>query len=195
VNSNRSTLKRGSPYRADMIAVSPTLSSELGRLRMFFPLTEQFRLCAGENTGTNVVVLSVLTSNYWASWISMCGFDFNDSPTGDQTVPSPCQCVGRQYHGGCVFRASPRTAPSLARVLELPGQFSDHLYWNAVRVPIRKARSSFDCAYPRSQSPRRTELGVELSSNRTNTGIASTSVLSKFRWQPVWLAPLRTSTS
>jgi len=86
---------------------------------------------AKNNTGaTNVVVLRFLKAIIGRRLILNVRDRFSTISNRRSTVPSPCQCVGRQYqNGGCVFRAKFRDGPSLCKgARNWPDSLADNLY-------------------------------------------------------------------
>ena len=140
-----------------------------------FPLTDSSVYVQANNTGATNVSFFGPEKQLLGVMILNVRVDFNDLQQAiNRAVPKANVSVAN-INGRVRVSGEVRDGPSLARVLELAGQFSDQPVLNAVRVTDPQ-QVQLDVRILEVSRRAGRELGVELSSNRTNTGIASTSV-------------------
>jgi pilus assembly protein CpaC len=140
-----------------------------------FPLTDTSVYVQANNTGATNVSFFGPNKALLGVMILNVRVDFNDLQQAiNRAVPNADVSVAN-INGRVRVSGEVRDGPSLARVLELAEQFSDQPVLNAVRVTDPQ-QVQLDVRILEVSRTAGRELGVELSSNRTNTGIASTSV-------------------
>ena len=140
-----------------------------------FPLTDTSVYVQANNTGATNVSFFGPNKSLLGVMILNVRVDFNDLQQAiNRAVPNANVTVAN-INGRVRVSGEVRDGPSLARVLELAEQFSDQPVLNAVRVTDPQ-QVQLDVRILEVSRTAGRELGVELSSNRTNTGIPSTSV-------------------
>jgi pilus assembly protein CpaC len=140
-----------------------------------FPLTDSSVYLQANNTGATNVSFFGPNKELLGVMILNVRVDLNDLQQAiNRAVPNANVAVAN-VNGRVRVSGDVRDGPSLARVIELAEQFSDQPVLNAVRVTDPQ-QVQLDVRILEVSRRAGRELGVELSSNRTNTGIASSSV-------------------
>lgn len=134
-----------------------------------FPLTDTSVYVQANNTGATNVSFFGPEKTLLGVMILNVRLDFTDLQQAiNRAVPNANVSVDN-INGRVRVSGDVRDGPSLARVLELAGQFSDQPVLNAVRVTDPQ-QVQLDVRILEVSRTAGRELGVQLSSNRTNTG-------------------------
>lgn len=140
-----------------------------------FPLTDNSVYVQANNTGATNVTFFGPNKELLGVMILNVRVDFNDLQQAiNRAVPNANVSVAN-VNGRVRVSGEVRDGPSLARVIELAEQFSDQPVLNAVRVTDPQ-QVQLDVRILEVSRRAGRELGVQLTSNRTNTGGTNTGI-------------------